>query len=233
MSDQTNVPLEEQAGQPVSEAQQVDQVFTPQQLEAMEKLVNEKAVKQWQAIQSMQAKMEERVKKDFERQVKTLYELGIKLTPEQAAKLQEDTRRSFAEAEKDGQQSPANPQPAQDSAKQKTEIHPVVATANEIMKAAGVTIDDNDPEIKLVDSKTQDPLEFLQSVRNAANAKAKRLAESRNKQFDPARTPGVVGAGDHGSNLEAKYREEAKKLQGNVEGLYQLKMKYRGMGLKV
>lgn len=230
MSDQTNVPLEEQAGQPVSEAPQLDQPLTKKEVE---ELVKDISAKQFQAFQSMQAKMEDRVKKEFERQLKSLSEVGIKLTPEQAAKLQDDTRRSFAESEKEGQHSTANPAPAQDVAKQNTEIHPVVATANEIMRAAGVTIDDNDPEIKLVDNTTKDPLEFLQSVRNAANAKAKRLAESRNKQFDPARTPGVVGAGDHGGNLEAKYREEAKKLQGNVEGLYQLKMKYRGMGLKI
>lgn len=225
-SENTNL-TDQQSGQTESEG---SMEFDPKIKVQVEELVKELTAKQFQALQSMQAKQEDRVKREIDKRLEAIANAGLKITPEQAARIQEDTRKQLASEES---QSVAKREEAQPKAQQQSEIHPVVATANEIMKSFGVEVENNDPEFKMIDQSTKDAWQFLQSVREAANAKAQRLAESQTKQFDPARTPGVVGAGDHGSNLEAKYREEAKKLQGNVEGLYQLKMKYRGMGLKV
>ena len=231
-NEQVQAQAGEQAGQPEPQSEQTN-VQQPEYLTKQEavNLVNELAAKQFQALQSMQAKQENRVKDEVEKRLQVLTAAGLTPTPEQAARIQDATRQQFAEMD-EANTAIANQGDAQAPMMQQQAIHPVIATANEIMRKAGVTINDNDPELKLIDQNTDDELTFLNSVQSAVIAKAKRLADARQKQFDPAKTPGALGAGDQ-SNLMAQYQKELAANQGNVEGVWATKQKYRKQGLKI
>ena len=166
-------------------------------------------------LQSQSDKAQDRIRKEMER----LTKMGV--TPDQA-KVR-DVVLSEMEQE--------SPPPPQTTAKPKAEeADPVVKLAQATLKKMGIeSIDENEPEAKLVNTTTDDPVEFLASVKEAGKAKLLRLQ----KQQDPtARIPGLASTGKSAS-LEQEYKERMSKIHGNVEQWHKLRTEYRAKGLQI
>jgi hypothetical protein len=146
----------------------------------------------YRRVQSLTDKQAARV----EKVLKAAEARGISMTTEQAKELaaaaMDGEEPSHVSAPAHSQAAPASPaRPAQAEPEPEPELHPVLFTANEMMRKAGVTIEDEDPELSLIDRQTTDEFTFLASIKNAIDAKRTRLG----KAGDPARLPSLTGPG--------------------------------------
>ncbi len=126
---------------------------------------------------------------------------GLQITPQQAQAMLD-----VADAENQQQAQPQQPQttpqpsrqqPPSQPAQSRSEAapdqapHPVLATADAMIQASGISFDDGDPELELIDKETKNPLEFLNSIDKAIKEKQARLQ----KAGDPARMPSLSSQG--------------------------------------
>lgn len=129
--------------------------------------------------QSMTDKSKAQVMNEVERLTKA----GITATPEQVQKM-----ISAEEANQSQQVNSQQQQAAQPAAQENQPLDPVVRKALKIQDELGVKLDPDDPEMQLV-VQTDDPEEFLNSVRAAVNKKSERVKASGN----PGRIPALLG----------------------------------------
>jgi len=153
--------------------------------------------------QSLSAKTENRVRKVIE----AAQAKGFTMTEQQAeaALSVMDNERQQPQTQPQGAQ-PTNPPPqartnapaqatAQAQGPETRDVHPVIATATNMMAQAGVSIEQDDPESELIDKQTTDPVVFLSSIKAAIEAKQQRLSMAG----DPARIPSLSGSGRPGN----------------------------------
>lgn len=154
---------------------------------------------------------------------------GVQLDPAQARAVIE-TIDSEAQAQANVQQPQQQPQqgnvqaqPAQPPNQQHAQpqqatpenIHPVVLAADDMMQRAGVFIEPDDPELALIDQKTDDPVAFLSSVKQAIAAKQQR----QQAKGSPARMPALTAQGAPGNPVTGiKDPSELWKLAMQQEG---------------
>lgn len=211
----TNGALPGQAGQPATSSPQnaetpsanaaenpggeTTQYVTKNEAQQLAKDAAADAVRQMQSLS-------DKAQAKIEKQINSLKAVGITATPEQVRKMvaTEEANESAGEI--------SNPGAAQQQAMEPP-LDPVVRKAFMIMEEAGVKVTAEDPEFSLIDSKTEDPEVFLDSVRAATNKMAARL----NVKGSPARMPAVSSnskptvpnhAGKTGTNILDEYYKE-------------------------
>lgn len=178
------------------------------------------------------SRLDKRVKEAAEK-VDELVELGkvsgMQFTQEQIAQLKDRAvHQALMTADQQPSGQSAQPQAAQPQAQQDD---PVTVTARMIMQKAGITIDQNDPELSIVDSKTDDPGVFLESVRKAIEAKKQRLNRPAG---NAAAVPGALATGSAPANLIEQFQREMREHRGQgMRVANEIKNKYRQKGVDV
>lgn len=204
------------------EAQRLRQEITDEVLRQTQSLTDK-------AASRIDKKLQDELKKIGD-VIKLQRQAGIDITPEQERAMRQtayDTVFSqLSESEPDhppAQKTPSVPPGEDDRA-----IRAVAAAMNEltddIYKEVGVMVEQNDPEVELIDQSS--PSAFLKSLRKAAEKKAQRIAT-------PAEARITSLAKGSQTSLENQYAEEKKKIQGDVQALIELKRKYRAKGLQI
>jgi len=113
---------------------------------------------------------------------------------------------------------------------------PITAEALRIVAKEGVTFEPGDPELSQINSHAETALEYLQSVKAAAEAKARRIQPATG---NPAAVPGAIGSGTSVANrtLAEQFEADKAKLTQKFRGpeyakQYQdLRIAYRKKGL--
>lgn len=153
-------------------------------------------------------------------------ESGMNFTPEQENLLRRNALDKAMLTHKQSVQA----EPAQQPMPQEQQgLDPISAAAMSYQQKAGIFINENDPEVRLVNTTTEDPLEYLQSVKDAITKKQARLAKPKG---NPAAAPGVAATGSP-ANLLAEYEKKKSTIHGDVDALFALKDEYRKKGLKI
>lgn len=135
----------------------------------------------------------------LEKSFKLQADAGFPVAPEQAERLKAQVlQQAFTEPEPapppaPAQAADAGPQRAP-GAPEAADLDPVNAEALSMMRLAGVTIEDSDPEAKLIDQAS--PYAFLKSVDKAIEAKRTRLGTAQQSTpAAPAVLPTNLGGG--------------------------------------
>lgn len=130
---------------------------------------------------------------------------GIEVSPEQEQQLKQQlVTRALAGAPESAQPSPPQEAP------QKEEVDPVTAEAWRMMEEAGVLVDEDDPEAKLLNFSS--PYKFLKSIESAIEAKKERISER------PARTPTNVGGRGAPTNSIVDVTDHRELLKRGLGG---------------
>lgn len=198
----------------------------------IEKMVDDRAAKQFQALQSMQSKQEARLKKEVENRLAALQATGIQLTPEQANKVFVETEKQFRQ-EADDKSQVAQPGYQGQTPSNQPPRNPIEQAAYEMMVEENVFINQDDPEFAMVNTQTTSGRLFLSSIDKAIEAKKERLARPRGM---PAASPSLAAAGGNANSnaLEAQYQAEVSKIRrGDTNALNALKKRYREKGLRI
>lgn len=129
----------------------------------------------------------------LEKSFKLQADAGFPVAPEQAERLKAQVlQQAFTEPEPAPPPAPAPA--AQPGAPEAADLDPVNAEALSMMRLAGVTIEDSDPEAKLIDQAS--PYAFLKSVDKAIEAKRTRLGTAQQSTpAAPAVLPTNLGGG--------------------------------------
>jgi hypothetical protein len=129
--------------------------------------------------------------KALEDMFKLQEKVGMTVTPEQKDKMKNDVLMQAFTETPESTPIPAGNQPAQVGTQDEAEQDPVTAEAWQMMKDAGITIEDNDPETKTLDQSS--PYKFLKSIDAAIAAKKARIT-SNPQQTQAVHTPTNLGA---------------------------------------
>lgn len=197
-------------------------------------IVKEETSKAFKGIQSMQAKQEERIKAEVKNRIDALVQAGVQLAPEQQMALAQHTRDQLSAEYTDPSATQAATPPVNVPAVPQQPIEPppdpVSSAAIEMIRKSGLTLDQSDPEFGTVNTQTQDPYEFLTSVKAAIDSKRERITRTSG----PAAVPGAVAAGGTPSSLQAQYEKAKQNIRrGDVDALFRLQVEYRKKGLSV
>lgn len=210
------------------------QYLTREEAERWIAQVKEDIARQTQSLTDKAAsRIDKRVKDGLENLNKVIAlqkKAGIELTDEQIRAARMQIYDEAIDSEDDSHLPGLPPRAAQsgqiDGANQAQAA--VVAFVNKqadkMMKKAGVELDSSDPEASML-VQDKGPDEYLDSLEAALHKKAQRV-----KTPPEARIP-TLGSGA-ATNLEAQYKAELEKVrQGDVDGLFKLKQKYKKAGL--
>ncbi len=209
------------AGQDASSATQPSYIT----LEAAEKLAREAEERAyWRAeklVRSADKRISGKVQADLaalEKMINVQKSAGIEITPMQEAQLRNKViSDAYSQADPPPthteQQEKPNPEAPSSEA-----IDPTTAQAWRLMKAAGITINEDDPEVKLVDNSDED--HFLLSIAAAIETKRQRIASTPMQA--PGRTPTGAGAtGAHQANPIQDITDPAELLRiAKTQGLW-------------
>jgi len=235
MSDQPK-PIEfQQGGKPANASPTPEPgtpgVPVPLTLDQVRRVAEEVAENKFRQTQRLIDKADTRITKKVREELKTLEQtiamqkqIGIEVPPDKVNQMQQQIiARAYSEPEATQPPAPSGNPPTQ-AQYPETGTDPVTAAALRIMQHRGVTIEDNDPEVSLIDQS--DPDLFLASIGHAVEVKRARLGA----QPKPV-TPTNAGSAGSPQGLEQQYKAELKKVQGNPTGVAELKNKYRKLGL--
>jgi hypothetical protein len=128
---------------------------------------------------------------------------GIQLTEAQVQAIRNNSIASaLATQDSPVQQKPQVQQPQQTTPVVPTAAEAVTATASQMVAAAGVRFTSNDPEIRLIKTDAENPMDYLQSVQAAINA-----YKARQSGTTPVAGATIVmggaGQGAGGESIEA------------------------------
>jgi len=157
----------------------------------------EEAFRRAQSLYSKgQAGFEKKVQADLRNLEKALElqkKAGVTVTPEQENHMRQQViNQAFMDGDQPTQPAAPGAQPAQ-AGEGAEDIDPVTADAWRLMDEAGVTIEDDDPEVALLNQGS--PYVFLKSIEAAIAAKRQRLGNTPQPQAQPPRTPTNAGSG--------------------------------------
>lgn len=230
---QANENQEETSGaseQEQAEEQEVEYISK----KAFQETLNEALQQQERKFQGMLDKSASRLDKRIEEankqveQAKAMLELsGMKMTAEQESILREKVIQKAIAS------TGVETSPGELEQKSQAQVHPVVATALEMMRKSGVQIEKDDPEYGVIDHETTDEFDFLASVKKAIQTKQARLSRPKGQS---SATPGDIGTGGAASKtaLADKYKQEmlAAKGQG-MSKAREIQAKYAKLGVPV
>lgn len=196
----------------------------PEVVELIEKTVS----KAFRGVQSMNTKLEQRMRTEFEAEMTKLQGMGINPDEAQAQKIYAETQRQVMEAESAGVEGnvSAQGQPPQT----KRTSSDINKAATELMEKAGIEIDKADPEAAQIDRSS--PLAYLDSVRSAIDAKRERLDQEATASAT-ATTPTMSAVGGSVSPTVDNYQSEMMAARGSQSAVQAVKEKYRAKGLDV
>lgn len=163
--------------------------LTKEQLDVVEKLVQEQATR---IAQSFVDKAANRISKEAQAQIEALKltQSALGLTDEQ---VEQAADKIVMRDLKAARQEPASSQPTPQQ-QAPTDVHPAIAKTLEVFKMEGITIETSDPEYKALDDILRDPngneIVYMRELFKQINAKRQRIAT--NQQAAPAR---VVSGG--------------------------------------
>lgn len=153
--------------------------------------VSEKTLSKYQSLSD---KMEARITKRVDQQLQVMKQAGVEVTAEVSKNIRQVVSDQVkAEDAATPSQVPTQAQQAP-VVKPKEELHPVQAAALAILENQKVQLDDADPEVGMINVKTDNPGEYLASVFAAAQAKKERLSRPAGARVPPSaggRTPGL------------------------------------------
>lgn len=185
--------------------------------------------------QSQRDKMEARISGRVQEMAETFktFNGGQDLTPEQRDQLRKIATKQIGEQPEHEQQ--ASPQQAAQPTQRQEPSHVEKLILKKFEKA-GITIEDGDPE--LTDLKNIDPtdLDDLKEKIDAAIEKKRARLQNKPSNLNPDAVSRVSAATVTGTptDLENQYKVELGKIRrGDVNAIYDLKTKYRKLGLKV
>lgn len=137
----------------------------------------------------------------LEQSIKLQRDAGIDITPQQEAHLRQTViNKALTEDSKEEEPHQAQPSGKPTGAEPSD---PFTVEAERMMQAAGVWLDDDDPEITggMIDDTS--PYSFLDSVQKAIAAKRERLAKNA-EQNATKQTPGLTGGGGAPGTYEGR-----------------------------
>lgn len=160
----------------------------------------------------------------------TLKAAGMQVSPQQEQQIRTTAvNQALLTSEKPSEQG--MPSPAQGQAGQ--QAHPVDMAADAILQAHGVSLDQNDPEVKLIDGNTTDPNVYLASITKAAAAKKARIEKGGN---GAAGVPGAIGSGASSGSLQQAYEKAIANIPRGQSGQMErskIRADYRKRGLDI
>ena len=173
----------------------------------------------YKGVQSKTDSFQSRVQtqlKGIQETLKGLQAVGVQVTPEQAnAMRQQALFSAFEQEPPDGQPQPAPGQgqlqpPAGAGGEPLTPLQQQVTdNAVAIMQSFGIEIEDNDPEVAIIEkAQTGSPEDFYKAVREACQAKLTRLPAAApqtlsapvSPETTAARMPGLSSGGQGAAN---------------------------------
>jgi len=172
--------------------------LSPEQLSQLAEMIFADRGKQMGLYQHTDAQLGKMV----DAKMAELQAAGIRVTPDQARSLVERQQGQQNVSQGTLAQQAQDEQPEISSETGDQELDPVVQDAVILMQEANIFIGDDDPELALVDQKTDRPSVFLKSVEKAIAAKAQRLQ----KEGSSVGLPGAVVQGSGGGGLPQNLR---------------------------
>lgn len=157
----------------------------------LRKIIAEETARSFEQLrrqqQSSQAKAENRIKQEVQRQLETIRAAGLQPTTDQERAIETAVRNRVAQQD----QSPEKPDAQSAQPEGISEMDPTDAAAYAMMESLGVELEDHDPEAGTLDRSS--PKAYLASMHKALMRKQARLSSS-----PAARTP--VGNGGQPAN---------------------------------
>jgi hypothetical protein len=194
----------------------------------LEHVLDQFSEKLTRKIQSMTDKKSDRIKKELEKKLQEKAEIYAALGLQMPEHIKQQEIERYLQSIQD--------QPEADEGAAPIIPDPIVEAVNRraalIEKRYGVTLNEDDPEIKLVNFRTLDPMEYLESREAAVKAKAARLkgAGQGAPSVPAARSP-AIGQGQPSGDLMAQYLREIQSVRPGSEEALQIRRKYRQKGL--
>jgi len=170
--------------EPKTEEKQGAEPLTEQKvLEIAQKAADEASERTIRKFQSLTDKAEQRVKKEVEQVVTDLKAAGIEVSQQQKAELENKTRQRV---QSDSNQVGQVAQPAPQGEPVDPTVERVQSRAHKLEEKYGVTIAQNDPEVKLVTWDNPDPFQFLDQYEVALKAKVDRTKANSSASNKPS-----------------------------------------------
>lgn len=183
-------------------------------------------------LQSLTAKQENRIKQAYDARMTELenrYQaMGIPM-PES---MKQEVANQVAREYQDAPGQAAQPAPADAD-------NPVLARAHKIARETCGGIAPTDPEYALIDQRTADPIDFIESVKTAASAKATRLAAERQQRAGPPGSAapmsvqGTPAGGDLMSEYKRQLNQTIQQFGSGSDAVLRLRTEYRRKGLNI
>lgn len=228
----------QQAAQPVATSQGVQpdgSTLSPELIQTLRGEIKNALGEFSREQQSQRDKMERRISGRVQELTETYktFNGGQDLTPEQRDQLRNLAAKQLAEQPEHEQQVSTQPAAQPDK---RQEPSPVEKLILKKFEKAGITIEDGDPE--LADLKNIDPtdLDDLKEKIDTAIEKKRARLQNKSSNLTPDATSRVSAATGTGipSNLDNQYRDELNKIRrGDIDAIFNLKEKYRKLGVKV
>jgi len=222
--------IDEKIEQPVEEGR----TSIAEEIRALIRDELREGLKRWdREQQALRAKLRNRINKDVERQVAAMKSAGINPTQEQIQKIYESVQDSIVEEFGDNQPHEEAVQPSEAVSDEQALLQRDILA---IMEEAGVTLEQTDPEIQLINTNAATRYQFLKSIEKAVQAKKDRLSGEKSSRASGniAAAPALSGKGADSGDLKQKYIDEmlAARGQGRIVG-QAIKEKYRKLGVPV
>ncbi len=156
--------------------------------------------------------------------------VGIQYTPEQEEAIRDRAVRQAMSAKETAQPS-GQPAQRQGQAEQGGEqLDPVTLTARMLFQKHQVSLTPNDRQWSMIKTDTDDPEEYLDSVRAAI----KDYEEQKAKPVSQAAAPSTAGKGSPVAKPnEDDYRDEVMAARGKPDEIRKIKAKFAKAGLDV
>jgi len=203
-SDETKVkPTPQEPGQVPAEQTPEPEYVTKQYLEEFEGRLKDSLSKNFRAVQGQTDRYQSEVKtqvSQVEAQLKDLRDRGLDISD---AQIKQISRDAAVDALLAGEQLPTNgtvpgqETPAAPANEPVDFAAPVNDAAADMEKAAGVSLDEQDPELVEVNKFVEDPnpLNYLKAYEQALQAKKERTSQAL-----PARMAGLTTGGNAAAN---------------------------------
>ena len=156
---------EEQAPEAASQQEDLEVQILEKARKIAEEIARNEAERAIRTSQSLTDKMEARIRRETQTVLDYLNKLGVQANPRDVEMIARDT--VIEEARRQPENSPAYQQLYES----------VNRTAQEMVKEYGVTIEESDPEVQLVNF--DDPFKFITTLDKALRAKADRTQQQQ------------------------------------------------------
>lgn len=166
---------------------------TPDQLAAFKKEIDEKMSNLYRGIQSQTDKLSFKVQQRMEAYERAANAQGLTLTPSQKQQLHDQTTIEELRAVSQAETSKLPPDPVRKQGESADKfVERVNQAAETMLEIAGITLEENDPEVEMINKAAEGTAEqYLDAHREAIRLKKERLALG---EKEPSKRPPAGGA---------------------------------------